>query len=404
MALSRIKTTVVTAAVVLLTAGGAGLVVYKYNIVHTIRAASYPDIQGTWEGTMPLGGIGLTKGQSTETRIVVKFSKVFGDYAANFDAIDLGRTNLSVAKVVYNFPDIQLSFYPRRNVVYQGKINARAMGMALNGLTLRRTQTPIPPNAPLDESDFAPRTGSVLQGYWKGGIVLDGGQYPDGLGDRQLGNNWKGEPMDASTILPLDLKIAEASDGTFRAELDSPMQGADGQPASLMHSQGTVNLEIESKAGMFQGNLDRAGDEIRGSWIQGDKSLPAFFKRADYQAEVGETAAEDFSFTSASDLQGHWKGAWSATAGTIHLTIPLTLDIGKLPDGSYRAGLANLEQLGNESPIPASTFAYSPPNLHLEWKWAGGAYSGRLENGRIVGNWLQGGAAFPLVFEREHLK
>ena len=207
--------------------------------------------------------------------------------------------------------------------------------------------------------------------------------------------------MVASNILPLDLKIAEGSDGTFRAELDSPMQGADGQPASLVYGQGTVDLEIKSKAGMFQGMSDRAGDEMRGSWIQGDHSLPAFFKRADYQAEVGQTAAEDFSFTSASDLQGHWKGAWGAAVGTINLTIPLTLDIGKLPDGSYRATLANLEQLGNESPIPASNFEYLPPNLHMEWKWAGGAYSGRLENGQIVGNWLQGGAEFPLVFERQ---
>ena len=401
MALSKVKTTVVTAAAVLLTAGGTGLVAYKYNPIHALHAAFYPDIQGTWEGTMPLGGIGVAKGQSTDTRVVVKLSKSSGDYAATLDALDLGRTNLPVAKVVYDFPNLQLSFYPRRNVVYQGKVNAGARGMVFNGLTLRRTDAPPPAAAPLDESDFAPRAGSVLQGYWRGGIVLAGGHYPDGLGDRQLGSNWKGAPMAASTLLPLDLKIAEDSDGTFRAELDSPMQGADGQPASLRYSQGTVNLEINSKAGRFQGVLDQAGDEMNGSWLQGDQSLTAFFKRADYQAEAGPAAAEDFSFTSASDLPGHWKGAWSAAAGTINVTIPLTLDIGKLPDGSYRAALANLEQLGNESPIPASTFEYSPPKLHLEWKWAGGVYDGTLENGKLVGTWKQGGGGFPLVFERE---
>lgn len=206
--------------------------------------------------------------------------------------------------------------------------------------------------------------------------------------------------MDASTTLPLNLKIAEVSDGTFRAELDSPMQGADGQPASLMYSQGTVNVEINSKAGTFQGDLASAGGEIRGSWIQDGKSLPAFFKRADYRAEIARTDSEDFSSTSASDLQGHWKGAWSAAVGTNKITIPLRLDIGKLPDGSYRATLANLEQLGNESPIPASNFEYSSPNLHMEWKWAGGAYDGKLDNGKIVGAWSQGGSDFPLVFER----
>jgi hypothetical protein len=206
--------------------------------------------------------------------------------------------------------------------------------------------------------------------------------------------------MAAGTILPLDLKIAEDPDGTLRAELDSPMQGAEGQPASLVYSQGTASLEVKSKAGRFEGVPDPAGDEIRGTWTQGGKSLPAFFKRADYQAEAGPTAAEDFSFTSASDLPGHWTGAWHAAAGNINVTIPLALDIGKLPDGSYRATLANLEQLGNESPIPASDFEYVAPHLHLEWKWAGGAYDGTLENGKLVGTWKQGGGGFPLVFER----
>jgi hypothetical protein len=399
MALSKIKTTVVTAAMVLLTAGGTGLVAHKSNTIRAIRAAFYPNIQGAWEGIMPLGGMGTNEGQSTDTRIVVKFSKAFGDYSAKIDAIDLRRTNLPVDQVVYNFPNIQLFFYPRRNAAYQGKVDAGARGMVLNGLTLRRTHTPMTPDAPLDENDFAPRAGSALQGYWKGGIVLAGGHYPSGLGDRQLGD-WNGEPMDASKIPPLDLKIAEASDGTFRAELDSPMQGADGQPASLTYSQGTVNLEIKSKAGRFQGMLDKAGDEIRGSWTQGGKSLPAFFKRADYQAEVEQKAAEDFPFTSASDLQGHWTGSWSAAVGTINLTIPLTLDIGKLPDGAYRATLANLEQLGNESPIPASNFEYLPPNLPMEWKWAGGRYEGKLEEGKITGTWYQSGGGFPLVFHR----
>jgi hypothetical protein len=206
--------------------------------------------------------------------------------------------------------------------------------------------------------------------------------------------------MEASTTLPLALKIAEGFDGTLRAELDSPMQGADGQPASLIYSRGTVNLEISSKSGIFQGRLDSAGGEIRGSWSQGGNSFPAFFKRADYAAEVAQMAAEDFSFTSASDLQGHWKGAWSAIFRTNRLTIPLKLDIGKMPNGTYRAALANLEQVGNESPIPASSFEYSAPDLHMEWKWTGGIYDGKLENGKIVGTWSQGGGDFALVFER----
>ena len=399
MAWSKAKTAIVTAAAVLVTGVGAGLATPK--IVHAVRAAYYPNIQGTWEGVMPLGGMGIKKGQGTDTRIVVKLAKVHGHYVANFDAIDLGRTNVPLAGVVYDFPNIQLILNPRRNEVYVGKVNAQAANMNFNGITLRRTRTPAPPYEPLDESDFAPRADSVLQGYWKGGIVLSRGHYPDGLGDRQLGD-WGGEPMNESNTLPLDLKIAEAADGTFRAEVDNPMQGANGQPASLTYSHGTVDLAIDSKAGSFRGELDSSGQEIRGSWIQGGKSVPAFFQRASYLAEVAKAEEEDFSSTSPSDLQGHWKGAWNIIFGTNNITIPVALDIGKLPDGTYQATLANLEQLGNESPIPTSRFDYSAPNLQMEWKWAGGAYNGTLRNGKIVGTWLQGGGGFPLIFERQN--
>jgi RNA polymerase sigma factor (sigma-70 family) len=402
MAWTKTKMAIVTTAAVLLTTGGTGLVAYKFNVVHTIRAAFYPNIQGTWEGIMPLGGVGTKRGEATDTHIVLNLSRVGGKYAAYIDAIDVGRSNVPVAGVVYDFPNIQLILNPRRNMVYVGKLNARATGMDFGSVVLKRTRTPTPPYVPLDESDFAPRAGSVLQGYWKGGVVLQSGHYPSGLGDRQRGD-WNGEPTGTSNTLPLDLKIADASDGTYRAELDSPMQGADGQPASLTYSHdGTVNLQINSNAGKFQGTLDSAGDEIKGSWIQGGKPVPAYFKRADYVAEEAHTGAEDFSSISASDLQGHWKGAWSIMLGTNTITIPLALDIGKLPDGTYQATLANLEQLGNESPIPASKFEFSAPNLHMEWKWAGGAYDGKLENGKIAGKWLQGGGGFPLVFERQN--
>ncbi len=55
-------------------------------------------------------------------------------------------------------------------------------------------------------------------------------------------------------------------------------------------------------------------------------------------------------------------------------------------------------------PIPTSDFQYSPPDVHMEWKWAGGAFEGNLKNGKLTGTWLQGGGGFPLVFERSELK
>jgi hypothetical protein len=36
----------------------------------------------------------------------------------------------------------------------------------------------------------------------------------------------------------------------------------------------------------------------------------------------------------------------------------------------------------------------------MAWKWTGGAYEGRLENGKLTGTWQQSGGGFPLTFER----
>ncbi|HEX4348940.1 MAG TPA: hypothetical protein VH251_01060, partial [Verrucomicrobiae bacterium] len=251
--------------------------------------------------------------------------------------------------------------------------------------------------------DFAPGAGSNPQGYWTGEIVSPGGKYPDGLGGLQLGG--KGTPMDASSSLPINLKIAGQPDGTYRAELDNPMQGANGQPASVKVGDGKIQLALDSNNGMLSLAMVGSGKEMSGSWIQGGISTPAVFKRADYQAELARRAEEDYSFTSALDLQGHWKGSWGTVIKTpkikINLSIPMELDVAKMPDGTYAVAIANLEQLGNESPIPVSSFQYSPPNLHAEWKWAGGAYDGRLENGKITGTWSEGGGKFALVFERQ---
>ena len=61
-------------------------------------------------------------------------------------------------------------------------------------------------------------------------------------------------------------------------------------------------------------------------------------------------------------------------------------------------------RFGNDDPVPTSNFQHNPPRVRMEWKWAGGAFDGRLANGKLTGTWLQGGGGFPLVFERSQSK
>ncbi len=117
MAWTKTKTAVITTVAVLLAGSGTGLATFE--IIHAIRVALYPNIQGDWEGVMPIGNVGINQGESASTRIVMKLSKKWGKYTASFDAIDLGQTGLPISQVVYDFPTIQIAMYPKRNMVYQ---------------------------------------------------------------------------------------------------------------------------------------------------------------------------------------------------------------------------------------------------------------------------------------------
>ncbi len=356
---------------VLLGLGTATIVVEAMRAVHVAHLNAFHNIQGAWEGVMPLGA-------SSMTRIVLKLSKSNGGYHATADMIDLGRKDIPADGVVYKYPTLEIMLSPR--TTYHGIVNPSATQITFEGVVvLKRTTTPDTVPEPLADDDFAPQKDSPLQGYWKGTL------------DNQLDS------------LPLHWKIAGQADGTFRAELDNPMQGANGQPALVVFNPPEVKLTLMTGAGMFQGEFNSSNTELAGSWMQGGVSTATVFKRTDYQVELASEPVKDYSYAARNDLQGHWEGTWILPLGKVKVSIRYALDIARLADGTYTATLANLDQVGNSDPIPASDFQYAPPALRMSWKWADDTkYEGKLENGKLVGTWFEGGGGFPLVFERQN--
>ncbi|HEV7924195.1 MAG TPA: sigma-70 family RNA polymerase sigma factor [Verrucomicrobiae bacterium] len=381
MAWTKAKSAAVIGATILL-ATGASVEVVKaapWNWWHT-----GPDLQGVWEGVMLLDDAGVSTGEAARTHLVLKLVKTNNVYTATADLIELGKKDLALGRVIYDYPSLRIERTP--NDTWNLKVNADATQMVLDHAThfiqpdpvlFMRTAAPDTVQERLAESDFAPRPGSDLQGYWKG-VIGDG---PDAL--------------------PVNLKIAELSDGTLHAEYDNAMQGADGQPATVIYNRPLVKLMLASGAGAFQGSVNSSDMEIVGSWTQGGQSVPSVVKRADYLAEHAQDADKVYAFNSQNDLQGHWKGSWVVTLAGTKASIRLALDIAKLSDGSYAAALCNVDDLGKDDPISTSDFRYNPPDVRMEWKWKGGAYEGKLQGGKIVGIWSQSGGGFPLVFERK---
>jgi RNA polymerase sigma factor (sigma-70 family) len=257
MAWTKMKTAAVAGAALLLATGTTMLTV---EAVHAIRAASPPDIQGSWEGVAEiLGTSGVLQGEQARSRVVFNFFKTNGVYTATGTFIDTAPEPFQVTTFTYDYPSVR--FAVGQNMTYQGKLKAGATEIACTyrkgnlsaPVLLKRTLVPDTAPEPLAKSEYVPRAGSDLQGTWKA----------------VLGN------------VRVTVRIAEPSSGNFRAELDNLTSSWLGQPLTVTYSPPEVKLEVASGAGMFQGELRNGNTELVGNWIQGGGQSPVVFHRAD---------------------------------------------------------------------------------------------------------------------------
>jgi len=260
MAWTKAKSAIVAGTAIILATGTTTLVM---KTVHESRAASPPDIQGTWEGTAGIPGTpGVLPGAKARSRVVFRLFKTNGVYSATGEFIDTAREPFEVAQFAYDYPSVR---FMRGRDSYQGKLNAGATEIAATlrrgnlsvPVLLKRTSEPDTAPEPLAKSDYAPRAGSDLQGAWN--ATLGGGR---------------------STVR-VTIKIGEPSPGIFRAELDNLTSSWLGQPMTVDYNAPKVELRVASGAGMFQGELRSDSAELVGDWIQNGKHTPVTFRRAD---------------------------------------------------------------------------------------------------------------------------
>jgi len=371
MAWTKIKTAAVAGAVILLTAG-TGLVAVK--VVHTVRAAYAPDIQGAWAGEFDIKGL--------KAPLMYKISKVNGSYKAVEVDIYQGIREAPVDKLVYDYPSIRIE-QQNLGFTYDATLNPNTMEMSgtwkqaggSGPFTMKLNALPEAFPEPITESDYASRKDSDLQGYWLG--TVKGGNIS----------------------LRLAFKIAERADGTFRAVFNSLDQGGmDIEATAVTYQAPTVKVEFGGIGIVFAGKLDGTDRELTGNLLQAGTSTPLTLERARPEtASLSDAAIEsqkDYSYTSPNDLSGHWQG----TLVFKGLKLRSALNIARLPDGKFSCTMISLDQGGGT--IPASTVQYAPPNVRLEWPTIGGSFNAKLENGKISGTWRQGGQIIPLVFER----
>jgi pimeloyl-ACP methyl ester carboxylesterase len=104
----------------------------------------------------------------------------------------------------------------------------------------------------------------------------------DGAAQQKLVGTWQGVLDVGAAKLRLVLKVGKQPDGTLKALLDSPDQGAtDMSLDSIARSGTSVNFQMTSPAAAnYEGDLSADGSEISGHWIQGGQRFPLNFKRS----------------------------------------------------------------------------------------------------------------------------
>lgn len=381
----------------------AGMGILGFNAFGFWHISHSPDIQGTWEGSILIDDAGVEAGQSARTHVVLNLIKTNGIYTATADWIEMGKRNIAMGKVTYDYPHLHIGGDPTW-WVWELRVNADGTQMTLDQATrsiarvpalFLRTSSPDVVPAPLTEDEFAPGAGSGFQGYWEGEMDVNADDY------------YFYDEFEAGTdVMPVNLKISEQGNDKFRAEIGLPEFGVEGMPATGSHKGSLVKFDSDVGDGLFQGAMNDDGTKMIGSFTQGGHSVPARFNRTDYRAKRSLDDEKDYSFTSPDDLQGHWKGSWVMTTAKTKTKpiLHLALDIAKMPDGSYSASLTCLDLFANSGPVPTTNFKYHQPKVRLEWKWWKRVYQGTLKNGKLVGiltlkgpKWTR---TFPLTFER----
>ena len=237
-------------------------IVTGLKVVHTISAHRSPNIEGAWEGTLPLPAAGISRDEQSKTRVVLRFFKTNGTYTATCDLIDTSEEPFRATNITYNYPSLRVEAGPDHR--YEGTFNSdateisgavHAAGVSIP-LSFKRTTTPAPVPKPLADSECLPRAGSELQGRWEG-LLGDG---PDSV--------------------RVVVKISEPSTGNFRAQLDNLTGPWLGQPLLVTFKQPNVQLLVASRAGMFKGELNDDHSQMTGTWVQGGRKSPARFQRA----------------------------------------------------------------------------------------------------------------------------
>jgi len=367
MAWTKAKTAIAAGVAIALVGGTTTVAVKEIS-----RAKAANALQGAWQGTLNVPQA------NASLELVFHIAKEGRRLTGSLDSISQGIGGVPLSRVEYHRPNLQLaaetiggvfdgSLDLDRSVISgtwrQGEINLP--------LELRQTDQPATLAQGMSTRDYAQRAGSAVQGLWHGTLMVE------------------------KVPLRLDFKVAEATDGSLRVQVDSVDQGAKNMPASsASYDDSMLEMEFASLNGKFRGRMTGQDDEIIGTWSQAGKQWPLTLKRGDPTKEAFRQSYIDYSHKHEGEVFGHWAGTLNVKGTQLRLIF----NIGQLDNKTLAGSMISQDQ-GNVE-LPATSVQWAAPTVRMEWKAVGGTFEGTLADGRLKGSWRQGSASFPLELRR----
>jgi pimeloyl-ACP methyl ester carboxylesterase len=203
--------------------------------------------------------------------------------------------------------------------------------------------------------------------------------------------NWAGSLQAGDAVLHLVLHVSKASDGSFKATIDSLDQGVYGiEVTSFTQKDLTLNLAVSSVGASYEGKFSADRKSIDGIWTQGNVNLPLAFHRE--AAGTGTKKPPD-AIVSA---EGTWQGVLEASGVRLRLQLHVS-------HNDQKQLVAALDSPDQGVPgLPAINVSQKDAAFHFEIPVINGTYDGTVsaDKSAITGHWTQSGVPRELNFKR----
>ncbi len=216
--------------------------------------AADPKLEGAWEGTLKVN-------DDISLRLIFRIAKgADGSYSATLDSPDEGAKGIKVDAVKLDKSNVTLSIKAIQ-ATYEGKFNAEGTKIegtySVRGKSFPMVLSPAGPEAPAAKPDL----------IWEGKLDAGGGIQ-----------------------IRLVINMFKQKDGTFKATLDSPDQGASGiKIDKVTLDKETLSFTARLLQAQYSGKLNAEGTEAKGDFKQGPATIPLTLKKTEKVSEVKRT-------------------------------------------------------------------------------------------------------------------